>query len=280
MKLTYRNQRNAELTAQYWRKPLDSPEWFKVENKVDDQVEIFIYDVIGWPFVDAFELVNYLSGIKGGTITVRINSPGGDVFDGMAIYHALQQSKARVVTRIEGLASSIASVVSLGGSEVQARKGAMMMIHEPWTVLAGNQHELREVADVLDKISGNLLDAYYDKTGQGKRELKEMMKNETWFTAKEAKERGLVDTIVDASAAKARFDLSMFANAPDGIGGDKAGRDLNEREIERALRDAGASRSFAKAVVADRVKALRDVEAMIAAHQVLTNMKSHIRRNA
>jgi len=138
----------------------------------------------------------------------------------------------------------------------------MMMIHDPWIYTAGNQYELREMADLLEKISGNMLDVYAGRSKIGKREMKEIMKAETWYTAKEAKEKGFIDTILETGkAAKAQFDLTMYANAPDGICSIE-GRDLTEREIERALRDAGASRSFAKAIVAERFKPLRDAELM------------------
>jgi ATP-dependent Clp endopeptidase proteolytic subunit ClpP len=250
MKLSYRNQKNAEAISRILNKPLDKPDWFKVQAKDNGDSEILIYDFIGWPFNDPRELIAALSGM--GSVTVRINSPGGDVFDGMAIYNAFQSHKGTVTTRIEGVAASMASVIAMAGKKVQAYDNTMLMIHNAWTVMAGNQYDLRETADILEKIDGNILNVYYDKSKTGKRELSDMMKAETWLTAKEAKEKGFVDLIVDGKAAKAQFDLSMFANAPDDIAAAKAGRELTEREIERALRDAGASRNFAKAVAAGR----------------------------
>lgn len=261
MKLSYRNQKNAEAVSRFWGKPLDRPEWYKVEASASDQAEILIYDVIGWPFNDAGDLVRYIAGLKGKDILVRLNTPGGDVFDGMAIYNALAGHQGRVTMRIESLAASMGSVLAMAGKEVQAYQNTMMMIHEPWTYMAGNQYELREVADILEKISSNMLDIYIGKSRVGKREMKEIMKAETWLTAKEAKEKGFIDTIIEAGkGAKAQFDLSMYANVPDAIDSTPQGRDLDEREIERALRDAGASRSFAKAIVAERFKPLRDAE--------------------
>jgi ATP-dependent Clp protease, protease subunit len=281
MKLAYRNQKNAEATARFWGKSLDKPDWYRIEAQTDDDMEIILYDVIGWPYNDAFELTRSLSDYKGKSITVRINSPGGDVFDGLAIFNVLQEHPAQVTTKIEGLAASMSSAIALAGDEVQAHKNSMIMIHDPWVLIAGNQYELRETADILQKIGGNLLDIYYDKSAIGKRDLKQMMKDETWFTAAEAKERKLIDTVLDVGAAKARFDLSMFAAVPDELEeSDREGRELNEREIERALRDAGASRSFAKAVIADKYKALREVEACIAAQQVMQNIKTHMKGHA
>jgi ATP-dependent protease ClpP protease subunit len=260
VKLNYRSEKTAELVARYWGKSLEKPDWYRIEAKEDDNnAEIIIYDVIGWPFNDVFDLIRSLGGIKAKNITVRINSPGGDVFDGVAIFNALKEHDSRVTTRIEGLAASIASIIALGGDEVQAHKSAMYMIHDPWVMAAGNQYDLREIADILQKIGGNMLDIYYDKSNIGKRDLKQMMKDETWFTAKEAKDRGLVDTVLEAGAAKAKFDLSIFANVPEDYAYETP--DKTEREKEKILRDGGFSIKEAKAFLARRKEAAqRDVE--------------------
>ena len=260
MNLSYRNQKNAEAVSRFWGKPLDRPEWYKIEASANDQAEILVYDVIGWPYNDAGDLVRYVNSLGDKDILVRLNTPGGDVFDGMAIFNALANHKGKVTIRIEALAASMGSVLAMAGKEIQAYSNTMMMIHDPWIYTAGNQYELREMADLLEKISGNMLDVYAGRSKIGKREMKEIMKAETWYTAKEAKEKGFIDTILETGkAAKAQFDLTMYTNAPDGICSIE-GRDLTEREIERALRDAGASRSFAKAIVAERFKPLRDAE--------------------
>jgi len=260
MTFGYRNQKNAEAVSRFWGKPLDRPEWYKIEASANDQAEILVYDVIGWPYNDAGDLVRYVNSLGDKDILVRLNTPGGDVFDGMAIFNALANHKGKVTIRIEALAASMGSVLAMAGKEIQAYSNTMMMIHDPWIYTAGNQYELREMADLLEKISGNMLDVYAGRSKIGKREMKEIMKAETWYTAKEAKEKGFINTILETGkAAKAQFDLTMYANAPDGICSIE-GRDLTEREIERALRDAGASRSFAKAIVAERFKPLRDAE--------------------
>lgn len=266
MNQKYRNRKTAEAVARFWNKPLDKPDWFKVQAISDDETEIMIYDVIGWPFISADEFVRALAGITAKTVTVRINSPGGDVFDGMAIFNALKTYNGKVVTRIEGIAASMASIIALSGKEVQAFANTMYMIHEPYAFTAGNQYSLRELADILEKMSGQMIDIYSSNATPGKREIAQMMKDEAWLTAKEAKDKGFIDTIVDGKAAKAQFDLSMFANVPDGLDGSREGGELTEREIERALRDAGASRSFAKSVAVGRSSGTegdrRDVESL------------------
>ncbi len=270
MKMKYRNQRNAEATAKYWNKPFDRPDWYKVEALSEDEAEIMIYDVIGWPFNDAADLIRTLAGMNQKTITVRINSPGGDVFDSMSIFNALQSHKSKIITRIESLAASSASFVALAGKEVQAYKNAMMMIHDPWILAIGNQYDLREIADVLEKIGGNMVDIYSGAANVGKKEVKEMMKAETWLNAKEMKEKGFIDTILDGKAVKAQFDLSMFTNAPDGIGDDLQGRELTRKETEHALRKAGASREYARAVAAKRADASDEIEIVAAELKKLT----------
>lgn len=262
MKLNYRNAKSAETIARFWGKPLDKPDWYKIEAKADDEAEIIIYDVIGWPFIEADVFVRELAGIKAKSIKLRINSPGGDVFDGMAIFNALKDHPARITTQIDGLAASMASVIALSGDEVTAHKNSMMMIHNAWVVVAGDRHLLGDVAtNILEKIDGNMLDIYYGKAGSGKRDLRQMMDDETWLTATEAKQKGLIDRVIEsATQAKAQFSLSMYANVPDGLEGKQEGRELTEREMERALRDAGGSRSFAKAAVSRMKQPLRDVE--------------------
>jgi len=259
MKLAYRSEKNAEAVARFWGKSLEKPDWYRIEAKeTDETAEIIIYDVIGWPFNDAYDLIKSLSNYSGSKINLRINSPGGDVFDGMAIFNALKDHSAKVTAKIEGLAASMASVIALAGDEVQAHKNSMYMIHEPWTVLAGNQYEMREVADILQKIGGNILDVYADNSKIGKRELKQMMKDETWFTAKEAKERGLIDTVIDSTGTQAKFDLSIFSNVPESI---SETPEKTEREKEKALRYAGFSRTEAKAILAGRKESTqRDAE--------------------
>jgi len=274
--MKYRNQKNAEAVAKYWNKPLDRADWYKIEALSDDETELMIYDYIGWPFNDAGEFIRALNGISSTSIKVRINSPGGDVFDAVAIYNALQSHKAKVVTRIESLAASAASFIALSGKEVQAYSNAMMMIHNAMTWVAGNQYDMREVADLLDKIDSNLVDIYASNTNIGKKEIKEMMKAETWLTAKEAKEKGFVDTILDGKGtAKAAFDLSIFANCPDRLTGNDNHHEPTEREIEKALRDSGLSKNKAQAVLARGWKAIsaQDEAVLEAAQEVLKNIR-------
>jgi ATP-dependent Clp endopeptidase proteolytic subunit ClpP len=281
MKLSYRNERNARFISEVYGKPLEKPDWYKIENLDDNEAEILIYDVIGWPFNDAEGFVRSIDDLSGKNLTIRINSPGGDVFDAHAIFNAIKAHKGKTVTRVESLAASAASYILVAGGERQAYKNAMVMIHEPWTGFWGNQYEMREVADILKQISESMIDMYADNSNIGKRDLKSMLKEETWMKASEAKEKGFVDTVFNAGGqADATFDLSMFAKTPDQF--HAASKKPTNRNIERALRDAGLSRTEAKAMLAGRQRGdgdseerLKSLEAQIAAQATLLKFKGN-----
>ena len=259
MNLNYRNERNARFIAAAYNKPLDKPDWYKIENATDDEAEVLLYDYIGWPYNDEREFVQMLSGLKQGKIVIRINSPGGDVFSANCIYNAIKAHPSKPITRIESLAASAASYIAMSGSVKQAYKNTMLMIHEPMTGMWGNQYELRETADILEQISGQMIDMYADNTNIGKREIKDMLKAETWMTAKVAKEKGFIDTIIEAGkGAKAAFDLSIFANLPDEFKVEgKPKEAVTERDLEREIREVfNLSHNKAKEVIA-RCKELK-----------------------
>lgn len=253
MTFEYRNIKNAQAVAQFWGKPLDKPDWYNFKSISDEETEVLIYDVVGWPFNDAGEFVRAMTDIKTGKITVRINSPGGDVFDGVAIFNAIKAHPLKPITRVESLAASIAGYISLAGSEKQAYKNSMIMAHRPWTFTVGNEDDHAESMGVLQQIGGIMIDSYAESTGLGKREISEILKGDgkkdgTWMTAKQAKEKGFIDTIIEAGKpVKAQFDLSVFSQVPDQL---VAKADPDIRDIEKALRDAGLSKNKAKAVLA------------------------------
>ena len=249
MRYAYRTQANAQAIAAIYNKPLDKPEWFKVvaAKKDDEESEILIFDYVGYPYNDPRDFIQALSEM--GNVTIRINSPGGDVFDGMVLVNAIASHKGIVTTRVEGLAASMASVIAVSGKKVQAYDNTMLMIHNAWTFAMGNQYDMQDTADLLEKIDGNILDTYQNKSKKGKKAIAEMMKATSWMTAKEAKDHGFIDEIVTGKSVKAEFNLSIFANLPDEFKEDK---ELTERDAEKILRDAGFSRHKAKAILAGR----------------------------
>jgi len=248
MTLSYRNEKNARYIASQYNIPLEKTEWFNFKAVSEEETEALIYGFIGWPFNDCGDFVRAMAAVKTGKVTVRINSCGGDVFDAHAVFNCVKAHPLKPVTRVESLAASAASYIALAGSEKQAYKNSMIMIHEPMTGMWGNQFELREIADVLEQISSTMVDMYADNTSVGKKEIREMLKAETWMTARQAKEKGFIDTIIEAGKpVKAQFDLSVFSQVPDQL---VAKADPDIRDVEKALRDAGLSKNKAKAVLA------------------------------
>ncbi len=138
-------------------------------------------------------------------INLHINSPGGSVFEGIAIYNMLKQNKAKVNIYVDALAASIASVIAMSGDAIFMPSNSMMMIHNPYTLAVGNANELRKAADDLDQITKASIASYLAKAGDKLDEstLKELMDNETWLTAEEAVDYGLADEVLEPNQAVA-----------------------------------------------------------------------------
>ncbi|EZP75011.1 serine protease [Parageobacillus genomosp. 1] len=153
------------------------------------------------------------------TINLYINSPGGSVFEGVAIYNILKRHKAKVNVHVDALAASIASVIAMAGDTIFMPKNSMMMIHNPWTWAYGNAAELRKVADDLDRIGQSVKQTYLQKAGDKLTEekLQEMLDAETWLSADEAYEYGLCDVVLEASQIAASISdewFSKYKNVP------------------------------------------------------------------
>lgn len=191
---------------------------FEVQNAATDEATIYLYDVIdNWYGIDSQSFIKELNNIQSGTIHLRINSPGGDVFDARAIQTALKQHKAKVVAHIDGLAASAATYIALGADEVRMSEGAFFMIHKGWTLALGNADEFRKTADLLDKVDDSIANDYAAKTGIEHAELIQLMAAETWFTATEALDKGFVDSIFDGENVGNSFDLTVYDHAPQKI---------------------------------------------------------------
>lgn len=196
--------------------------WFTIQNKADTEpVEILIYDQIGkdWFSGDGIAAKDFAEALKeipkDRQIVVGINSPGGNVWDGLAIYHQLRARGDKVTTRIDGIAASIASVIALAGYLVQMPKNALMMIHRAWGMAIGNAADMLKLADDLAKHDGVIAGIYSDKNGKSDAENLQAMEAETWFNGEEASAFGLVDEVTDTVAMAANFDLSRFKHAPN-----------------------------------------------------------------
>jgi ATP-dependent protease ClpP protease subunit len=200
--------------------------WFSLQARTDDSrsiVELRIYDEIGFWGVTAKQFVDDLHNLASNAdeVLVSVNSPGGDVFDAFAIYNALRRYTGKVVTRVDGVAASSASLVVMAGDQIIMPENAMLMIHNPWTVAVGCADDLRHTAEMMDKARDGIMGAYQSKSGQDQAELIGMMDAETWLTALEAQALGMCDVIeepVRLSASARSVELfAKFSRAPEGL---------------------------------------------------------------
>lgn len=146
---------------------------------------------------------------------VRISSPGGDVFQGMAIYNTLKQHSAKVRVFIDGVAASMATVIAMAGDEIEMAENAVFMIHEPRASVSGTSEDLVSQAALLEKLTSQVVAVYAARTGIAEADIRAAMAKETWYSAAEAKAAGFVTKIGSNKKLTAHFDVSQFSNAPD-----------------------------------------------------------------
>jgi len=198
--------------------------WFRLHPRNDAALpaRVDIYAEIGgggWmnEGVSAVDFIAQLAVIPG-DLEIHLNSPGGDVFDGLAIYNALAQRQGNVTTVVDGLAASAASFIAMAGKTRLACPGSMMMIHDAAGLCMGNSADMRDLADLLDKVSDNIAAIYAERSGRPEG-WRAAMEKESWYTADEAVAAGLVHRLAQrpeqaALAAAAKFDLSAYLHAP------------------------------------------------------------------
>jgi len=193
-------------------------DWFRIENVSAEEATVYIYDEIGYFGTSAQGFVDQLNGITAPKLNIRINSPGGDVFDGVAIHSALMASKAHVTVHIDGIAASAASYIAMAGDNIIMARNATMMIHEASGLVWGNKREMRQQAALLEKLDGNIADMYQMQAGGTIEDWLALMEAETWYTGQEALAAGLVDEITqpdedepeEPDVPVARLSLAAF----------------------------------------------------------------------
>lgn len=197
-----------------------APGGYRFAARGSDRAEVYLYGQIGesW-FGDGISAKRFADDLKAvqnaKTIDVRINSEGGDVFDGKAIYMLLLQHKANVVVWVDGLAASAASFIAMAGNEINIAEGGFMMVHNAWTVAAGNSEDLRRTADLLESVSTSIRDTYTARTKRSTDEVQAWMDAETWFTGADAVKYGFADKMVEnLKAAASVRDPGRFKNCP------------------------------------------------------------------
>lgn len=210
----------------------------RVVSKSATKAEITLYSAIGESFwgdsISAKQFSDTLNSLDSAVneITVRINSPGGDVFDGIAIYNRLKQHKAKIIVHIDGLAASIASIIALAGDEIVIGDGALYMIHLPWTFAMGNRMDLENTTNRLMDVEEQLIGIYAKKTKMDRAEIRKMLEAETWMDAEQAIEKGFVDK-------KAAESMPIAASALKNPWINKAPRNYNSdtKVVQNAISD-------------------------------------------
>lgn len=252
----------------------------RIDNKVniqnkDDEATVYLYgDIGGWFGIDSTEFIKELNTITAKTIHLRVDSGGGDIFTARAMKTAIMQHKSKVIAHIDGLAASAASFLVMGADEIEIVDGGFLMIHNALSFLDlfgyFNAADLEKVKESIDKeidlhgkINQAIANDYAKKTGKDASEFLDYMNKETWFTAQEALDIGLVDRVYDGKVVENKYDLSIYNNVPETMRarskvnhGDE--KELNERDLEKDLRDAGYSRNRAKNIVAKVFRDERD----------------------
>lgn len=203
---------------------------------------ISILDVIGQDFwgegVTAKRISGALRAIGKQEVVVNINSPGGDYFEGLAIYNMLRDHPAKVTVKVLGIAASAASVIAMAGDEVQIARAGFLMIHNTWVVAMGDRHQLRDVADWLEPFDAMAIDIYAARTGRDVKDLGKMLDRETWIGGSDAVDQGFADGLLqsDEVSTKAKNETGRQVSAA--------------HKLDALLARAGASRSERRELVA------------------------------
>lgn len=218
----------------------------------EETASINILDVIGQDYwtgegVTARRIEGALRSIGDSDVVVAINSPGGDMFEGLAIYNLLREHKGKVTVKVIGVAASAASVIAMAGDEVQIARAGFFMIHNSWVLAAGNRIDLREVADWLEPFDKAMADVYAARTGGDIKAIIKMMDAESWIGGAEAIEEGFADSllssdeVVEKDGAKAQSAIRRVESALRASGLPKSEACKLLSEFKSALGDPGSN---------------------------------------
>lgn len=208
--------------------------------EVGDNV-ITMFDVIGEDFwtgggVTAKKVASQLRAIGDRPVEVQINSPGGDMFEGIAIYNVLREHPQPITVKVMGMAASAASIIAMAGDQIEIGAASFIMIHNCWVIAIGNRHDMAETAEFLEPFDQAMVDVYSARSGSDPKKIAKWMDDETFMSGSMAMERGFADALLSADAMK----VDEEAQARD--------REVNDlRALELQLVSAGATRSEARA---------------------------------
>lgn len=211
------------------------------EEQGRDERTIGIYDVIGADYwtgggFTAKRMSAALRALGKGPVTVAINSPGGDMFEGIAMYSMLREHPGEVTIKVMGLAASAASIIAMGGDTVKIARPAFLMIHNCWLLAVGNRHDLRDIADQIEPFDAAMADVYAARTGDDPKAMAKLMDRETWIGGSAAVDQGFADALLDSEEVK-KSETKTNAAAV--------------RRMESALRASGLSKAEAMKLISE-----------------------------
>jgi ATP-dependent protease ClpP protease subunit len=257
-----------------WDAPADALEKWKPTAAVNGEADtISIMDVIGVDFwtgegVTAKRIAAALRSIGAKDVTVKINSPGGDMFEGLAIYNLLREHQGAVTVKVMGLAASAASIIAMAGDTIEMGLGSFLMVHNSWGMVIGNQADMRDAAKTFAEFDAAMADIYVARTGGTRAEIEQMMADETWLRAEAAISAGFADSTFAAPDAPQEDKATKARSAKAALDAALAKSGMPRSERRRLLGDAsGTPRA------ADPVTPRADID-MPAALRLLNALKS------
>lgn len=190
---------------------------YRMAKKKKDSAEITLYGIVGQSFwSDGVSASKFRDDLKAlgevKDISLRINSEGGDVFEGLTMYNLLVDHGAKITVHVDGLAASIASVIAMAGDEIRMGEGSFMMIHNPWGGAVGDANAMRRMADLLDKVKDQVANIYVARTKNSKNKVSTWMDDETWMNAEESKKKGFAEVVEERIAAAASVSKPDWYN--------------------------------------------------------------------
>lgn len=185
--------------------------WYEIKNSAD-KADIYIYGEVGGHEINAKTFIDELTNYKNQELTIHINSTGGSVFDGLAIYNALKNHSKKVTTKVDGIAASIASVIAMAGDKIEMAENSLFMIHNPFAMSGGDAKELRKTATILDKIRNEIANIYASKSKHTSDHYISLMDVESWFNSTETLELGLINEISKPIKIENNYNFSNFIN--------------------------------------------------------------------
>lgn len=227
---------------------------FFAKKTPDSRGQVYIYESIGEGWFGGItaksfsDMLKELGNVK--ALDIYINSGGGSVFDGIAIYNQIRRFDGERVVYVDGIAASIASVIAMAGDKINIAANGMLMIHDPWGLSVGTSEDMRQYADSLDKVRDTIVGTYVAKTGRAEKEVGDWMAAETWMNAKESLDRGFATAIVEAgepvSAQLSRPMLAKFKHTPPSLLRQSGGAQaqlarMQMRTMQLTRRPAGAT---------------------------------------